>query len=85
VFPNPFARELGISYQVAQYGRVRLAVYDALGREVCGLMDGMSEPGYYTVTWQACDAQGRRVPTGVYFVRFDTDEYQSILKTILLK
>ena len=85
VFPNPFARELGISYQVAQYGRVRLAVYDALGREVCGLMDGMSEPGYYTVTWQACDAQGRRVPTGVYFVRFDSDEYQSILKTVLLK
>jgi hypothetical protein len=85
VSPNPFARDLRVSYQVASRGRVSLSVYDALGRAVCSLVDGVSEPGYYTVTWQARDDQGRRVPAGVYFVRFNTDDYQNVQKTILLK
>jgi hypothetical protein len=64
---------------------VHLAVYDALGRVVCGLVDGVSEPGYYAVTWSALDDQGRRVPAGVYFVRFTADDHQSVQKTVLLK
>jgi hypothetical protein len=85
VSPNPFARDLRVSYQVASRGRVSLRVYDALGRAVCSLVDGVSEPGYYTVTWPARDDQGRRVPAGVYFVRFTTDDYQHVQKTVLLK
>ncbi|MGD9379223.1 MAG: C25 family cysteine peptidase [candidate division WOR-3 bacterium] len=85
VYPNPFARDMRVSYQVASRGRVSLEVYDALGREVRGLVDGVSEPGYYTVAWDGCDDQGRRVPAGVYFVRFNTDDYQNVQKTVLLK
>ena len=85
VYPNPFARELRVSYQLASSSRVSLAVYDAAGRAVCGLVDGVSEPGYYLVSWDGCDDRGRRVPAGVYFVRFHTDDYQSVQKTVLLK
>ena len=85
VYPNPFARELRVSYQLASAGRVSLAVYDALGRVVCGLVDGVSESGYYTVNWSGRDDQGRRVPAGVYFVKLITDDYQSVQKTVLLK
>jgi len=85
VYPNPFVRDLRVSYQLAQRGRVSLAVYDALGRVVCGLVDGVEEPGYYTVNWQGFDDRGRKVPAGVYFVRLDTDNYQHVQKTVLLK
>jgi hypothetical protein len=85
VYPNPFARDMRVSYQLAARGQVRLSVYDALGRAVCGLVDGMIEPGYYTVSWDGCDAQGRRVPAGVYFVKLETDGYQNVQKTVLLK
>jgi hypothetical protein len=85
VYPNPFARDMRVSYQVASSGPVSLEVYDALGRVVRGLVDGVSEPGYYTVAWDGCDDQGRRVPAGVYFVRFNTDDYQNVQKTVLLK
>jgi len=85
VYPNPFARELSISYQVARSGRVTLRVYDALGRAVCGLAQGIVEPGYYTVNWDGRDDVGRQVPAGVYFVKFAADNYQSIQKTVLLK
>ena len=85
VYPNPFVRDLRVSYQLARPGQVRLAVYDALGRVVCGLVDRVEEPGYYTVNWHGLDDHGRRVPAGVYFVRLDTDDYQHVQKTVLLK
>ncbi len=85
VYPNPFARELSISYQIATRGNLSLRVYDALGRKVCGLVDGVSEPGYYAVRWDGCDDLGRKVPAGVYFVRFDADHYQKVEKTVLLR
>jgi len=43
---------------------VKLAVYDALGREVATLMNGMEEPGQKSVQW---DASG--VASGVYLYR----------------
>jgi len=85
VSPNPFTREVGISYQVASRARVGIAVYDALGRVVCGLADGIKEPGYYVVNWGGYDDQGRKVPAGVYFVKLVTDDYQRVEKTVLLK
>jgi len=85
VSPNPFTREVGISYQVASRVRVGIAVYDALGRVVCDLADGIKEPGYYTVSWDGCDDRGRKVPAGVYFVKLVTDDYQRVEKTVLLK
>jgi len=85
VYPNPFARELRVSYQLASSSRVSLAVYDVAGRAVCGLVDGVSEPGHYVVSWDGCDNRGRRVPAGVYFVRFNADDYQNVQKTVLLK
>jgi hypothetical protein len=85
VYPNPFARELRISYQLASSSRVSLAVYDVAGRAVCGLVDGVSEPGYYAINWDGRDDRGRNVPAGVYFVRFNTEDYQNVQKTVLLK
>jgi flagellar hook assembly protein FlgD len=87
VYPNPFKHSSAISYQLAQAARVSLSVYDVSGRLVKSLSDGneTKEPGVYTVTWDARDARGRRLPSGVYFVRLDTDQYHSIQKTVLLK
>jgi hypothetical protein len=85
VYPNPFARELSISYQLATHGHLSLRIYDALGREVCKLVDGINEPGYYAVRWDGYDENNRKVPAGVYFVHFDADHYQKVEKTVLLK
>ena len=85
VYPNPFARDLRISYQLASSSRVSLMVYDVAGRAVCGLVDGVCEPGYYAINWNGCDNRGRKVPAGVYFVRFHTVEYQQVQKTVLLR
>ena len=85
VHPNPFSNDLRVSYQLSSRGRTSLTVYDALGRAVCGLVDAIKEPGYYTVNWQGLDDQGRKVPAGVYFIKFSAENYQNVQKTVLLK
>jgi len=46
---------------------------------------GAVAPGYYTALWDGRDDLGRRVPAGVYFVRFETDDYSRTQKAILIK
>ncbi|MGA9291033.1 MAG: T9SS type A sorting domain-containing protein, partial [Ignavibacteriaceae bacterium] len=68
-----------ITYTIAAYHKVKLTVYDILGREVRILVDKYQEKGNYEVDF---DASG--LASGVYFYRleaFDT----IVRKMILLK
>ena len=85
LYPNPFNQRMKISYQVSELSRVGLKVYDASGRLVRSLAEGTHKPGYYTVLWDSKDDIGRAVSAGVYFVRFETDDYNKVEKAVLLK
>ena len=63
--PNPFgAGPTTLTYTLATGGPVRLAVYDALGREVATLVDGTRAAGRHEVTFD-----GIELPSGVYTAR----------------
>ncbi|UCG31311.1 MAG: T9SS type A sorting domain-containing protein [candidate division WOR-3 bacterium] len=85
VYPNPVLRVMSIRYQLAREAVVELAMYDAAGRLVRTFADGVQSAGYYTVQWDGRDDLNRKVPAGVYFVRLNTDDYQDVQKTVLLK
>jgi 5-hydroxyisourate hydrolase-like protein (transthyretin family) len=85
MYPNPGMRVMSIRYQVASAADVSLCVYDAAGRLVRIVVKGKCEPGYYTQVWDSRDDLGRKVPAGVYFVRFQTDDYQRTEKAVLLR
>jgi len=92
-FPNPFNPSTNIGYTIAsskeqvagsakQVGmeRVRLAVYDLLGREVAVLVDGYQTPGEHRVTFDA-----RMLASGVYFYRLAAGGQSLSRKLVLLK
>jgi hypothetical protein len=62
--PNPFNPTTVISYQLPVASDVKLVVFNILGREVATLVDGVEEPGYKSVKWDARDVTSR-----VYFCR----------------
>jgi len=47
--------------------RVRLAVYDVMGRRVRTITDGELPAGGTEVRWDGRDANGTKVGSGVYF------------------
>jgi hypothetical protein len=85
LYPNPGTRVMQIRYQLARGSRVSLLMYDAAGRMVCALIDEFKEPGYYTIAWDGHDDIGRKVPAGVYFIRFNADDCKQVQKMVLLK
>jgi hypothetical protein len=70
-YPNPFSNKVIINYQIPKRTDVKLIIYDVLGREVKSLYSGMANQGNYTITWQGDDNKGKKVSTGVYFVRLE--------------
>ncbi len=68
-YPNPFNPETVISYELAAAGRVRLAVYDAVGREVRVLVNEQRTAGRYQVRWDGLNGMGAQAPSGMYFYR----------------
>lgn len=86
VFPNPFNPATTIRFELDRAGRVRLAIHDVEGREVRTLASGMMDAGGHAVAWNGVDSNGRRVTSGVYFVRLSADGIDSqVRKVVLLK
>ena len=68
-YPNPFNPSTIIPYQLPAPVRVRLEVFNILGQRVATLVDGERPAGFHTAAWDATDASGRGVASGVYLYR----------------
>jgi hypothetical protein len=86
-FPNPFNPSTSIRYAVGGTGdqgpgasKIRLVVYDLLGREVKVLVDEKKAPGIYEVKFD-----GAGLSSGVYFYRLAAGDFMATKKLILLK
>jgi photosystem II stability/assembly factor-like uncharacterized protein len=67
VRPNPFSRATRIHYRVPEAGRVSLRVFDVQGRPVRALVDGESDAGEFSASF---DASG--LGAGTYYYRLST-------------
>ena len=79
-YPNPFNASTAIGFKVLEPGRVKLSVYDLLGREVAVLVDAELENNTYEVIFEAGD-----LPAGVYFYELAVNEYYQVEKMVLVK
>jgi len=74
-----------IHYTLGSQGHVELAVYDIHGRRVRTIVSGKQAPGRYDQDWDARDAQGRALASGVYFVRLKTQDHDLWRKALLMQ
>jgi M6 family metalloprotease-like protein len=79
-YPNPFNPSTTIRFSIPERHRVRLSVYDLLGREVTKLIDEEMEAGWYSVIY---NAEG--LASGVYLYRIQTESFISTKRFIILK
>jgi len=79
-YPNPFNPVTTIEFSLPKTARVRLAVYDMLGREVAILVDRELVAGRYSAAWDAA-AQA----SGVYVYRMEAGGFVASKKLTLIK
>lgn len=83
--PNPFNPRVTLTLEVPVAGPVRLEVLDASGRAVRTLLTGERPAGTSRAVWDGTDAAGRRVASGVYFVRAEAGGQTRVERITLLK
>ncbi len=70
--PNPFAEQTEIRFELAERDDVKIRIYDVTGRCLITLAEGERVPGPHSVTWNGNDAEGRRLPGGLYFYSLES-------------
>jgi glucose/arabinose dehydrogenase len=73
-WPVPGAGPVEFAYRLPRPSSVRLAIFDARGRQVRLLADagsGVRPAGAFRATWDGRDASGAPAPAGMYFARLD--------------
>ena len=86
--PSPFSTGTEFTYEIPAERRpthVVLAVYDARGRKVATVVDGVQDPGIARAAWGGVDSGGRPVAGGVYFYRLTWDDRSKTRRVVLLK
>ena len=78
-YPNPFNPTTTISYLIGKPGKVKLIVYDILGKEINTLINNEQKAGAYRVNFN-----GSSLPSGVYFYRLSMNGMGIETKRMLL-
>jgi hypothetical protein len=84
-FPNPFNPVTSIRYQLSKPGHVKLRVYSVAGQLIGTLVDEAQQPGYFQITWNGRNTEGRLIASGVYFYRLETPDYSKSFKMVILR
>ncbi len=80
-YPNPFNPTTKITYNIPRDSKVKLIVYDILGREITRLInDELKLAGSYTIEFN-----GANLSSGVYFYRLESGDYSECKKMVLIK
>ena len=84
--PNPFNPETTISFSLAQTTSfVYLEIYNLRGQKVKQLISSQLSTGQHSVVWNGRDDNGKLAPSGIYFYKLKTDDFQQTKKMILMK
>ena len=84
-FPNPFNPHTNIRYSLKEAGKVTIDIYNMKGQKIKSYTQEHYSPGYYQVSWDGCDDNGRNVASGIYLYRLTTGNYTSVKKMVLAK
>jgi hypothetical protein len=83
--PNPFNPVTTIHFSLENPVHVTLAIYDASGRRVATLVDGVRSAGPHAVQWGGLNTSGATVSSGVYFYLMRAGKTAISRRMVLLK
>ncbi|RKZ31454.1 hypothetical protein DRQ36_02025 [bacterium] len=79
-YPNPFNPITNIEFDVAKAADVEIDIFDITGKKVATVVNEQLKPGKYVATWD-----GSGMPSGIYFARMTSDNYNATKKLMLVK
>jgi hypothetical protein len=74
-YPNPFAEQTNIEFEITREGSVEIVIYDISGEQIQILNCENCHAGINSLQWNCLDMKNNHVKSGVYYyeVRFGTE------------
>lgn len=86
VYPNPFSRTTEIRYGNREtLGGGVIKIYDIAGKPVKSYYLTNYPLPIVTITWDGLDNNNKPLPSGIYFLKFETEKALILKKIILVK
>jgi len=79
-YPNPFNPATVINYELSKAEFISLKVFDILGNEVRSLVNEKQNAGRYSVEFNGAD-----LPSGVYYYRLSSSDFNEVKMMTLIK
>jgi len=79
-YPNPFNPTTTIKFALPENQHVRIRIFNINGKQVTELVNKSMNAGVHRVEWNAQNAS-----SGLYFIRMETDKFQSKEKCLLVR
>jgi hypothetical protein len=84
-YPNPFNSATQIQLDLPQASPVELTIFNSLGQEVVTLIERTLPAGVHRLSWNAQDAAGTNVSSGIYFIHVKASNFSAIKKMALIR
>ena len=79
-YPNPLSHKATISYEIPIAARVRLSIYDVLGRLVRSLVNEFQLAGTYRISLEASS-----LPAGIYYYQMEAGQFIATRPVTILR
>lgn len=81
--PNPARFGSTLRFELSRDSQVDLGIFDLSGRRVATLRNGRLAAGPHEPSWDARDASGTPLPSGVYLARIQAEGQTTVRKLVL--
>jgi len=83
-YPNPFQTGTTIPYRLYKDSHVRLSILNFLGQQVALLVNEFQYEGKYSAFWDAKNNDGRRLGSGLYLYRMETENDNVLVGKLMI-
>ena len=84
-YPNPFNNSTNIKFHLPQKEAVSIKIVDIAGRTVTNLANKSFDKGIHVVQWTGLKNNLSEIPSGIYFIVFESENFSDVTKSILMK
>ena len=83
--PNPFNPETKVIFSLKNRQYVTIDIVNIKGQKVTNLYSGVLSSGDHEYIWNGRNSNGKKISSGIYFIRMQTNKNTFVRKCILLK
>jgi len=85
IYPNPFNPVAYIPYSLAEESDAHFYIYNVKGQLLRHIYVGPKNPGYYQISWDGKDINGKACGSGVYYIIMKAGKQTFQRKAVLMK